>query len=355
MPFNRPTPTDILQRLQVELNAAFPGADAKLRQSVEAVVARMTAMAAHEMFGYLDWIAKQILPDTAESELLERHGGVWGINRKSSTAASGSIQLAGTNGVIIPAGAILRRSDNVEYTLDTDVTIAGGVGTGEVTALLSGVAGNAIAGVKMSLTSPVAGVQSQATVSGDGIIAGTDIETDDALRGRIIARIQEPPHGGAGYDYKAWALEVAGVTRAWAYPLQYGLGTVGLTFVMDNKPGTIIPSAGEVEDVQDHVDALRPVTADLTVFAPTAVPVNIEIHLNPSTLAVQNAIKAEIEDFFRREAYPGGTLYLSRLNEAISTAAGEFDHVLITPAANVEMDFGDMPVIGTYTWGVLAP
>lgn len=353
MPFNRPTPTEILHRLEVELNAAFPGADAKLRQSVESVLARMQAMSSHEMYGYIDWIAKQILPDTADAEVLDRHSTLWGVPRKASTAATGAITFTGTTGITIPAGAVLRRADNAEYTLDADVTLAGGTGTGQVSASVAGADGNAVVGAKLNLTSPVAGVQSQTTVAGAGLTGGTDTESDADLRRRIIARIQQPPHGGADHDYVAWALAVAGVTRAWVYPLQYGLGTVGVTFVMDNKAGTIIPSAGEVTDVQDYIDTQRPVTADVTVFAPVAVPVNFQINLSPNTVAVQNAIKAELEDFFRREAKPGGTLYISRIREAISTAAGEFDHVLVAPAANVVMAFGQMPVIGTWTWGAL--
>lgn len=351
MPFNRPTPADILQRLEVELNAAFPGADAKLRNSVEAVLARMVAMAAHEMFGFLDWLADQILPDTAESEFLGRHGSLWNILRKAAGAAEGTIVFTGTNGNVIPAGSILRRADDIEYSLDADVTIAGGTGTGAVTCLTAGATGNAAPGVKLNLISPVAGITSQTTVT--LISGGVDVETDAELRIRIIARIQQPPQGGAAYDYEAWALEVPGVTRAWTYPMQYGLGTVGVTFVMDNKVGTIIPSGDEVDDVQEHIDTVRPVTADVTVFAPTAVPVNFTINISPNTLAVKTAIQAEIADFFRREAFPGCELFLSRLNEAISTAAGEFDHVLVAPAANVENDFGEIPTIGTYTWGGL--
>ncbi len=353
MPFNRPTPTEILNRLEVELNAAFPGADAKLRNSVEAVLARLTAMAAHEMFGFLDWLSDQILPDTAEQEFLVRHGTIWNILRKAAGAAEGTITFTGTNGSTVPAGSILRRADNVEYSVDVDITVAGGTGTGVVTCLTPGASGNAGAGVKINLISPVAGVQSQANVT--IISGGTDVESDEELRGRIIARIQKPPQGGAAHDYEAWALEVPGVTRAWPYPMQYGLGTVGLTFVMDNKAGTIIPSAGEVASVQTHIDdpAVRPVTADVTVFAPVAVPVNLEIHISPNSLAVQKAVKAELEAFFRREATPGGTLYKSRINEAISTAAGEFDHVLVTPSADIVMTFGQMPVIGTFTWAGL--
>lgn len=353
MPFNRDNPTDILRRVEADMNSASPSGDSKLRRSVEAVFSRVIAMAAHELYGFLSWIADQILPDTADDENLERHGNIWGIQKKTSTQASGSIQFAGVNGSVIQQGAILRRTDDVEYVLDADVNIVGGFGTGTITARIAGASGNAIVGTKVSLISPVAGVQSDAAVIGDGLTLGTNTESDPSLLSRLLSRIQNPPHGGAAHDYDAWAKEVAGVSRVWTYPKQYGLGTVALTFVMDDKVGTIIPSPSEVAAVQTHLEIERPTTADVTVFAPTPVDVDFEIHLTPNSLAVRNAIQAEIKDLFRREAKPGGTLYISRIREAISVATGEFDHVLLTPNANVVMTFGQMPVVGNFTWDAL--
>ncbi len=321
--------------------------------TIENILAKVITMASHELHGFIDYVSRQILPITAVDEWLERHSSTWRIVRKAAAPAKGKIQFTGTNGSVIPAGAIVRRSDDVEFTVDADVTIAGGVALADITAVSPALAGNSIPGTKVSLTSPIAGVISDALVQAGGLSQGAEIEDDDALRGRLLARIQQPPHGGAGFDYEAWALEVAGVTRAWVYPNQYGLGTVGVIFVMDNKIGTIIPSAGEVEAVQDHIDLNRPVTADVTVIAPTPVAVNLEIHISPNTLTVQNAIKAELEDFFRRESVPGGILYFSRLNEAVSAAAGEFDHIIVTPSANIVRTYGQISQLGTITWDTI--
>ncbi len=353
MSFNRDTPDVILRRVEADMNGASTRGDSKLRRSVEAVFARAIAMAEHELYGFLSWIADQILPDTADNENLERHGNIWGIQKKASTQASGNIQFIGANGSVIQQGAILRRTDDVEYSLNADVTIAGGVGSGAVTARITGASGNAIAGTKVSLISPVAGVQSDAAVIGDGITLGTDTEQDPRLLSRLLSHIQNPPQGGATHDYEAWAKEVPGVTRAWTYPKQYGLGTVAVTFVMDDKIGSIIPSPSEVEAVKNNIEVARPTTADVTVFAPTPVAIDFEIHLNPNTLAVRSAIQAEIADLFRREAKPGGILYISRIREAISVATGEFDHALLTPNTNVVMGFSEMPVAGAFTWDSL--
>lgn len=350
MPFNRPTPTDILQRIQAEIDILLPGADARLRHSVEGVIARVLTMASHEMHGFIAWAVLQILPDTAEAEYLERHASLWGISRKTATAATGAITFTGTNGTVIPAGTQLKRPDGTEFITDAEVTVAGGNAIAQVTAVVAGAASNTATASKLNLSAPIAGLQNAATVNAPGLSGGTDIETDDSLRGRIIARIQQPPHGGAAHDYVTWATAVPGVTRAWVYPQQLGIGTVMVIFVMDDKVGTIIPDVNEIADVQDYIDTQRPATADVTVAAPTPVPVDFEIHIQPFNSIIQAAITAELQDFFRREAIPGGTLYLSRIKEAISAAAGEFAHVLVSPAANVVSDFGDLSTLGVITF-----
>lgn len=360
MPFDRPTPSQILDRIQAEMDIALPGGFSRLRQSVEGILARVVAMASHELYGFINWIFKQVFVTTAESEYLEyHHGGTWGISRKQPTSATGIVQFTGVIGSVIPAGTLMTRGDNVQFTVDAEVTFVAATANVDVTATIAGAGGNSVIGAKLSLASPVSGVQTEGTVqddgSGAGLSGGTETEGDDDYRARILERIQNPPQGGSENDYVRWMKEVAGVTRAWAYPNQLGLGTVVGIFVMDNKVGSIIPSAGEVADVQDYVDdpIRKPATAEITIVAPTAVPLDLEIHITPSTAAIKAAIEEEIKDLIRREAVPGGTLYKSRINEAISVAKGEFDHILVTPSANVVRSFGQITTLGTITWGTI--
>lgn len=181
------------------------------------------------------------------------------------------------------------------------------------------------------------------------VSGGADIEADDDLRDRLLARIQAPPHGGNAADYEAWALQVPGVTRAWVYRHHMGAGTVGLAFVCDGRTD-IVPTGAEVAAMAAHIDTLRPVTATVVVFAPVAAPLALTIRLNPDSAATRAAVSAELRDFLAREAVPGGTLYLSRLREAISQAAGEYRHELVAPAADVVSPAGRIATLGVITW-----
>lgn len=351
MPFQRPTLPEIIQRTFSDLTSRLQLKGALLRRSVVGVLARVLAGASHLLHGHLDYLAKQINPGTADGVWLALWANVWGVARREAEFSVGTINFVGTiEGATIPAGSNVKRSDGIEFATQADATIAGGVASADVRAVDAGAAGNTDAGVTLTLVFPIAGVNSSATVDADGLTNGSDVELDESLRARLLLRIQKPPQGGDADDYVQWALDVPGVTRAWCYPLHLGPGTVGVTFMRDDDTPSPIPSTDEVAAVQSYIDGVRPVTAQVTVFAPVPDTLNFQISITPSTDAVKAAITAELDDFMRREAEPGGTLFLSRINEAISTASGEVDHTLIAPAANVVSATGHIPQRGTITW-----
>ena len=348
MPFSRPSPAEIRNRMAAEVAVALPGADARIRRSMEEVLVRSIAIASHELHGHLEWAALQILPDTAEDEVLARHAAIWGLTRIAATTALGAVTFTGTAGAVVPANTELRRGDDARYLLAADVTIGGGgTGAGNVVARVAGAAGNSLAGVALQLVAPVAGIQPSAVVAAGGLAAGADAEGDAALRARLLQRIQTPPAGGAAADYVTWALAVAGVEKVWVYPNWAGAGTVGVAFV---TAGGAIPAAPLVAAVQAALNLRRPVTASVVVFAPATQAVALTIDLAVDTAAIRAAVLAELADFFVREAEPGGIIRVSRISAAISAALGEVAHVLVTPTADITLPAGTIATLGTVTW-----
>jgi uncharacterized phage protein gp47/JayE len=345
--FSRPALPELIQRVRNDVLARL-SADDLLRRADAEVYARVMGGVAHGLYGFIEWLSTQLIYDTAELEYLERWCSIWGIRRKVATVATGSVTFLAQAGSVIPSGTLLQALDGVQYLTIADTTITAPTADAPVAAVIAAAVGNRAAGQGLTLVSPVVGVQARATAG--ELSGGADVETDDALRARLLARIQQPPHGGASYDYTAWALEVSGVTRAWVYPAELGLGTVTVRFVRD-LDATMIPDAGEVAAVQTYIDARRPVTAQVTVVAPAAVPINFQIQgLAPSNATVQSAVQAELQDLLVREALPGGTILLSHLRAAISAAAGETDYVLVAPSANVTNTIGNMSTMGSITW-----
>ncbi|MBL4763524.1 MAG: baseplate J/gp47 family protein [Gammaproteobacteria bacterium] len=354
MAYNRPALIEIIERKISEVDSRLPNAVARLKNSVINALVRSSSGTAHGLYGFVDWMSQQVIADSAEAELLDRHASWWKKTRNAATKTIGPIDVVG-NGTIA-AGTVLQRADDVEYTVDSEVTITG-TGSVSVTATVEGIAANADSGTPLTLTSAIAGINSTATVSAAGLTNGSDIESDDALRARLRERVQQTPHGGAKHDYIAWAKEISGITRAWSFPLWLGDGTVAV-FVVRDDDADFIPDLAELAEVQAHIDLVRPVTASVTVVAPINVAQGLTISINPNTSITQAAITAELQDLFTREAEVedgngSGTLLISHVREAISIAAGEFDHALVSPVADIELTSGQISSLGSITWSSL--
>lgn len=353
MAFSRPTLKTLIDRAIADINARLPEADARLSTSVLNVLASVQGGAVNGLYGYLDWLAAQLMVDTCEQEYLERWAGIWGISRIDASPATGTVTVTGTIGSTIPAGTLLQRVDGVQYQAMSTTTLTAATASIGVIATAGSASSSTASGTVLSFVSPVTGLNSSTTVDSGGLTGGADVETDAALRTRLLARIQSPPQGGCSNDYLTWALEVAGVTRAWLYPGELGAGTVTLRFVRDNDgTGTaILPDATEVAAVQAYIDALRPVTAQVTVLSPISLPLNFQIQgLSPGAASVKAAVQSELTDLLLREAVPGGTLLLSHIRQAISSAAGETNHLLVSPSVDVVNTTGYISTMGTITW-----
>lgn len=348
MPFKRPSLADLVDQVETDIDSRLPDAGARARRSVLGVLARAVGGVGHLLFGYLSWLSRQVFVHSAEAEALESHGRVWGISRKAAATAGGDVIISGAAGTMVPAGTDLLAVDGRRYTVTTDTLVEPAGAAVPVTASVSGLAGNAAAGLALTLQTPVPGVESRATVAAGGLSGGADGEADEAYRSRILTRIQQPPAGGAPHDYVAWALAVPGVGRAWCSPREMGAGTVTVR-LLDSDGG--IPDATLLAGVTAHIEAARPIGADVYVLAPVAVPMAVEIAgLDPATPEVKAAVEAELADLLRREAAPGGTILISHIREAISLATGEHDHRLIAPAGDVAHATGEIAVLGPITW-----
>lgn len=348
--FPRPTLSALRIQSRNAIAARLPGFDPALPRSILGVLSDAQAGLLHHQYGYLDFIARMTIPDTAEDEYLDRWCRIVGLARKPAAFAAGNVTLAGTSGVTIASGTRLVRSDGVAYRTTADATLASGTATVAVEAEVAGTGGNLLAAATLALATALPGVLGTATVASGGLTGGAAAEADAPLRERLRARLASPPQGGAATDYVAWAQLVPGVTRAWAYPQRRGAGTVDVAFVMDGRDN-IIPLSGDVAAVRAVIDPLRPVTADCLVFAPTAAPLAVTISgLSVDSAATRAAIVAELRAQILRDAEPGGTIRKSRLVEAVSRAAGEAFHTMTVPSGDVTHVAGTIATPGTVTF-----
>jgi uncharacterized phage protein gp47/JayE len=349
MPFTRPALQDLIARAAADIEGELVGTDALLRRSLLRILGRMHAGGMHGLYGFLQYVMRQLFVESAEGEFLDLHATRWGVPRLAATFAQGPAIFTGTAGTV-PAGTQVQRSDGTVFETLADGTLASGSVTVSVRALVAGVAGNTDTASALSLVTPVGGFAAAVMVATPGIEDGLDSEGDDSLRARVLQYIRSKPGVGTKADYERWARSVAGVTRAWCFPLEGGPGFVVVRFMRDNDASGPIPDSGEVAAVQAYIDSVRPVRGTVTVSAPTADAMNPRILLTPDTPATRVAVTAQLNDLLLREAAPGGTLPLTHIQNAIDEAAGVTDYTLLSPTTNVVSATGHISTLGVPTW-----
>jgi uncharacterized phage protein gp47/JayE len=381
MPYARPTLTQLIQQTASAIAAGLPGADPLLRRAVLTVLSRVLAGQHHEQYAYLDWIARQAVPVTATGENLQGWAALRGVTPVSATAGSFTVQSTGNNpATSVAAGATLLRSDGTTY-----VTVTGGAvdGNGNITlsvaATAAGAASNLGVGALLTLTSPPASGGVNGTFVVTAVVTnGTDAETDNSLKSRMLGAFANPPQGGDLEDYVQWALAVPGVTRAWVADSLAGTGSVAVYFMMDNirsyqyglPAGTNGASSNELRAPAATGDQLvvanalytkRAATALVYACSPVGQPLALTLQEVPNDPTIRGNISAAIAGLCIRLASPGGAwlqptqthggiLRLSDISDAIA-AVPNLDHfVIVSPTADVVLSTGviSIPTAPTY-------
>ena len=369
MPFSRPSLSQLRTQALQDVQASPLGLSGLLRFSALKVLSWVQAGLAHLHYGFLDAVALQCVPFTATGEFLEAWAALVGILRIAAAAASGTAAFTGTPGSLVPAGILLRRGDGAGFATTADATLdAAGTGTAPILAQTPGALGNMDAATPLALASPVVGVFGAVAAAGPAT-GGADMETDDALRTRMLFRYRAPPQGGASADYVEWAAAVPGVTRAWCLPNGMGPGSVVVYAMLDQvesahqgfPQGTNGVAAAETREaaatgdqlaIADALYPLRPVTALVYACAPAPWPVNVAIaNLAPSTAAIQALIASALTQVLLQLGDPlASPIYQSDLEAAIGAVPGVQRFTLLAPVAPLAPPVGSLPVLDAVTY-----
>ena len=223
---------------------------------------------------------------------------------------------------------------------------------GELTTLIraraveAGAAGNAAAGTILSLA--VAPVGVSRCVNPEGFSGGTDRESDEALRERVLDSFKRMPNGANAAFYEQGALSFEGVAAAVAVPRPRGRGTVDV--VVSAPSGT--PSAELLAELTDYFEARREIAVDLVVRAPEIRTVDVAVRVAVAPEADPAAVLEAAEQALR-SWFNGGRLgqpvLRARLGALLYGVDGVENYAVVTPAADVAAADDVLPVLGTLT------
>lgn len=356
MPFPISSPRDLTRRMEALMEASIrearPAADpAAISRAVRsprgmiAALIRTFVMGLYETHLHLRWWGQQYFPDTADAAHLERHASIWGVVRRSATPAIGRAVVNGAPGTIIPMGTVL--SGDVTYIVESTITIGeDGTARLDLRAAEAGPSGNAAAFIALNVPTAIPVTDQIAVVDDGGLVGGAAIETDSALLARLLVEIQTPAQGGSASDYPRWIGNAFAISAVRVYGDWAGAGTVAIIVAMGSRMTPRPPSVSEMEAIAGLIERERPVTARPVILPAILRPVDLMVEINPFDGPVRAAAEASVRAFFGTEAQIGGNLYLSRLSEAISAAAGEYRHRLIAPATTISVSRQELAVPG---------
>ena len=238
---------------------------------------RLYALAAElqSLLMQADWVLDQSFPQTAQGTYLDYHAETRGITRGAAEKAAGVIRFAAADKVTaacpIEKGTVCMTAEGVRFETTEDAAIAVGSQWVDVPAQAAeaGAGGNVIAGTVTLLSAmPVGVVQCTNPAAFSG---GCDAESDEALRGRVLASYQRLPNGANAAYYEQEAMRYPGVAAAKAVGRARGIGTVNV--VIATHAG--VPDAALLAAVETDLQKKREIAVGVKVLAPAVETVAV--------------------------------------------------------------------------------
>ena len=315
---------------------------------------RLYALAAElqSLLMQADWVLDQSFPQTAQGTYLDYHAETRGITRGAAEKAAGVIRFAAADKVTaacpIEKGTVCMTAEGVRFETTEDAAIAVGSQWVDVPAQAAeaGAGGNVIAGTVTLLSAmPVGVVQCTNPAAFSG---GCDAESDEALRGRVLASYQRLPNGANAAYYEQEAMRYPGVAAAKAVGRARGIGTVNV--VIATHAG--VPDAALLAAVETDLQKKREIAVDVKVLAPAVETVAVTAALKAApgyTFAEAKAgAQSALEALFTGELL-GKSVTTARLLTLLCGVEGVENVHLTAPAADVAVGSTELPMLGTVT------
>jgi uncharacterized phage protein gp47/JayE len=273
----------------------------------------------HQLLGDLDFLSKQLFPDTAEGQYLREH---WSskVAPLYAIAASGEMTIAGNANKPVPSGVVFAAEGTGEhYYLDKSYRLdANGQAVITVRAENPGARGNLAPGEKLSIISAIpAGVDSDAVVSGNGITGGVDAETDEEYLARVLAALRNPSRYGKKGDFALWARDAsAEVSAAWEFTNFGVFGAVLIQVINGNQINGVHP-VDNLEEVRNYLSNNAPPVI-FEVRTPIIISINPSASLLPQedSQANRDLAVSRMKIYMQAAAKPGARITAGALRLA---------------------------------------
>ena len=312
---------------------------------------RFYAVAAElvSLWAQCDYVNRQCFPQTATGEYLEKHAEMRSLTRGGAVKAQGHIRFTlnavRSRDVYIPAGTRCMTESLAEFVTTGDAFVRAGnlYCDAPAEAIYAGKKGNAAAGeVNIMQNAPV-GISSVSNPL--PFTGGSDSESDEELRERVIKSYGSIPNGGNAAYYEMIASNVTGVSTVRVLPRERGRGTVDIIITSDSG----MPTTALINSVSAALDARREICVDIEVCAPISVSVDVTAEVSVASGYDAETVIENVENALN--SYFNGTLLgksilRAELGRIIYSVEGVSNYSLTEPAADVAVVGSKLAVLG---------
>lgn len=301
------------------------------------------------------WLMQLVFPDETSGELIDLQAADFGLVRTPGVKARVVMEftaLTTTASPSVPAGTTVVTRDGLKFVTLEAASWSDGVGTALAEAEQAGRAYNVEANTITVMSRNVAGLAYCTNPA--AAYGGADEETDAAFLARYKEHLQRPISSGNKNHYIAWAKEVSGVANAQCVPIWDGPGTVKVIVAGPDKDPVDEDVIGEVAE---HIEAERPIGADVTVVTVAELAINVSATVTLSSGAASQEVKAALEASLAQMLLelPFGEASLVRWSRCLALlldCEGVEDYSAFTVnggTTNIPVSQEQTPVVGTVT------
>ncbi len=318
------------------------------------MMVRLYALAAEvqSLLAQADWVLDQSFPQTAQGKYLDYHAETRALTRLTAARATGVLRFSAPSAAVtdyeIEAGSAAMTTGGVRFETTEKATLRKGETSVDVPAraVEAGANGNAIAGaVHVMAVYPVGITRCE---NPEAFSGGSDEESDEKLRERVLESYRRLPNGANAAFYEQEALRFPNVAAAKAVGRARGIGTVDV--YVSTHGGA--PEEELLGEISAALQKKREIAVDVAVKVPTEKTVNVTAELTAeqgwTMQEITDAAKAALQAYFTGERL-GEAVYTAKLASILYGVEGVKNCHLLLPSEDVSVGATELPVLGTVT------
>ena len=318
------------------------------------MMVRLYALAAEvqSLLAQADWVLDQSFPQTAQGQYLDYHAETRALTRLPAARATGVLRFSAPSAAVtdyeIEAGSAAMTTVGVRFETTEKATLRKGETSVDVPAraVEAGANGNAIAGaVHVMAVYPVGITRCE---NPEAFSGGSDEESDEKLRERVLESYRRLPNGANAAFYEQEALRFPNVAAAKAVGRARGIGTVDV--YVSTHGGA--PEEELLGEISAALQKKREIAVDVAVKVPTEKSIDVAAELEAeqgwTMREITDAAQEALQAYFTGERL-GEPVYRAKLASILYGVPGVKNYHLLAPAADVPAGATELPVLGKMT------